>query len=477
MDKYNVIEPSSDLAKLNKEMEDWSLLPFDFRMRSNEECIRRYGCTNIDLYNRIKAIILFRRGDKDIDNVTIRESLELNKVEQFNLDSIYDYELKLQTSKDLQQSATTIIIDPDITDIDELESKYKSFALLNDKFRLFSNNYSLQIWGFNVPNMYEIVKNRILNMNADDSIAQDNISISLESNTVISNYDKALNPVKELTEYAILNNDTYYLSKVLIENAKCLDSSNQYLNTVSRSIADSITESFNGNNFEELMPSIVPYFTPLDIREDTDISKFKNCREYNKALKESSYGNLLSIGWNPVVPINKKSLDFARDRQIEYLKQFSPKIINCTDLPCSSEYVYGVSKVTVDDKDIFGNDILKCYMFLPESKSIDAPNAKDIYRLIYSSIQEEYKHTQEAEKIKILSVNPLNVYKVYKVFEGKVEDFNEREAIGKFSTAMKISDGYVDEYFNVSITETCNDNSNFNKTLNYIADLFNPYYK
>ena len=264
MDKYNVIEPSSDLAKLNKEMEDWSLLPFDFRMRSNEECIRRYGCTNIDLYNRIKAIILFRRGDKDIDNVTIRESLELNKVEQFNLDSIYDYELKLQTSKDLQQSATTIIIDPDITDIDELESKYKSFALLNDKFRLFSNNYSLQIWGFNVPNMYEIVKNRILNMNADDSIAQDNISISLESNTVISNYDKALNPVKELTEYAILNNDTYYLSKVLIENAKCLDSSNQYLNTVSRSIADSITESFNGNNFEELMKDYrTKNFSPL----------------------------------------------------------------------------------------------------------------------------------------------------------------------------------------------------------------------
>ena len=42
MDRFNVIDITSDLNKLETDMTNWSNLPYKMRLRSDEECIRQY---------------------------------------------------------------------------------------------------------------------------------------------------------------------------------------------------------------------------------------------------------------------------------------------------------------------------------------------------------------------------------------------------------------------------------------------------
>ena len=58
MDSYYVIDITNDLASLENDYANWVGLPFNFRKRGDEECIRRYNCTNTDLFNRIKANLI-----------------------------------------------------------------------------------------------------------------------------------------------------------------------------------------------------------------------------------------------------------------------------------------------------------------------------------------------------------------------------------------------------------------------------------
>ena len=69
MDQYNVITPTSDLDKLNNDMTFWTMLPYNMRLRSDEECIRRYNMTNIDLYNKVKAAIINHTPLEIDDNI------------------------------------------------------------------------------------------------------------------------------------------------------------------------------------------------------------------------------------------------------------------------------------------------------------------------------------------------------------------------------------------------------------------------
>ena len=48
-EKYYVIDLTGDIDELEKDMSKWSNLPYEFRMRGNDECIKRYGMTNIEL--------------------------------------------------------------------------------------------------------------------------------------------------------------------------------------------------------------------------------------------------------------------------------------------------------------------------------------------------------------------------------------------------------------------------------------------
>ena len=53
-----VLDLSDNLEDLEQDMSNWMQLPYDMRKRSNDACIMKYGCTNEQLYNMIKARLM-----------------------------------------------------------------------------------------------------------------------------------------------------------------------------------------------------------------------------------------------------------------------------------------------------------------------------------------------------------------------------------------------------------------------------------
>ena len=55
MDNGYVLSIPEDLASMELDMNQWLNLPYDLRKEGNDNCIRKYGCTNEQLYNIMKA--------------------------------------------------------------------------------------------------------------------------------------------------------------------------------------------------------------------------------------------------------------------------------------------------------------------------------------------------------------------------------------------------------------------------------------
>ena len=89
MDKYNVISITNDLSALQNDMIQWSNLPYDFRLRSDEDCIRLYGMTNTELFNRLRAVLVStQKPVEDIDVIGKNISESSGDVNQNQLNYI-----------------------------------------------------------------------------------------------------------------------------------------------------------------------------------------------------------------------------------------------------------------------------------------------------------------------------------------------------------------------------------------------------
>ena len=93
------------------------------------------------------------------------DKYNINK-EDFEYDSdLGEYEAeKIRDIKidELNQDPTIAIIDYRITSEEELNRIYTKYSLLPRKFKRFSNYYSTQLLGYNVPNMYSIMVDRLV---------------------------------------------------------------------------------------------------------------------------------------------------------------------------------------------------------------------------------------------------------------------------------------------------------------------------
>jgi len=196
MNKFNVLDITDNLEHLNQDMLDWSRLPFEMRMRANDECIRVYGITNQELYYRMRNAIINKVDVRtiDSDNITIKESTELEVIER---------------ARTIQKLNPYIrLIDPCTTSMDELKDQYDSYIKLAHKFKLISNDLSFKLFGLNVPNMYlkvqsEIEDNEIKENDRAVQLAIDSISFMEEdayNSNLISLY---------LRKFDLLNEETF----------------------------------------------------------------------------------------------------------------------------------------------------------------------------------------------------------------------------------------------------------------------------
>lgn len=349
MDKYNVITPTLNLDELENDMTSWANLPYEFRLRSDDNCIRQYGMTNIQLFNKLKSSILSKADFDDpiailSSNITEATTDKFQSISNYNFEDDEELLWKLQMSENLQTSPEVVIIDPYIQNnneygLDELNNKFAKFGYLNSKNKRFSNYYSLNIWGYDVPNMYRIMKLKL-----------DPNSQLLENKDIVES-DNYMQPVLNNINTMIVENDILGLLRTKINLCSNIP---LYEKTIIESCIEDIdnTINYSSEDILDCIPAVSPFFTP-DEMEGMVPTNFDNIdpnlyykdlidtmEKYNNSTGEekiSLENKLIFMGWNPSVKVTKESIKYAREKQIRYLNKKSVKIIDLTKINCLAE--------------------------------------------------------------------------------------------------------------------------------------------
>ena len=327
MDKYNVINQLDSLDDLEADMRQWLALPHEFKFRSDEECIRQHGCSNIVLYNNLKADFL-----KDIaTNDTVNEVFD-------NFEEVDVW--KVEYSNQLNQSPYIAIIYPaDVfMNVESLDAIYKKYVLLNDKDKRISNSYSFNLWNFNVPNMYTIMLSKIRKHQFNQSFNE-----SLKPDLFEGFKDYYL---KE----AYMEEADKMINKLDIEGLNALkETISQHHDKYFNSIIDYIDESIEANDFNSILPPFCPWYTETEAAHcRINVKNFNSYMEFRREFlestrtllytidkKQSDANKIVECGWSPVPFVKDYDLGsltkIAKDKQAKWLKANAVKITISSD--------------------------------------------------------------------------------------------------------------------------------------------------
>lgn len=265
----------------------------------------------------------------DIFNEETDFSLIIEK-SRYNSYESNDYREILTISKNLQHNPFVVIIDPDISNIEDLNSRYSSYLSLSQKNKDMSDNFCWQLWGFNVYNMYIVMSNKLSTIDQmEDDINESyliNTNIFYNKNAnKISSYNTiefASYPIKNKCVNALLENNIleYFSTKW------CDDTS--MVSIVEKAIYDKCIEIDLDSIYEfdtSILPAGVPYFNANEINICPSISKYKGLyiSHIRSIFEDIDAGNniednkakLISLGWNPEVKPTKDNFNFAKSRQ------------------------------------------------------------------------------------------------------------------------------------------------------------------
>jgi hypothetical protein len=366
MDSYYVIDITDDLASLENDYASWVGLPFNFRKRGDEECIRRYNCTNTDLFNRIKANIIEKMGI-DTDKVSIEVPVgeaniiipDLTDNDSLESDSL---EVKKQMSRDLNNNDNIAILTPgDYKDMDELDNAYMKYINLNATAKRLSNSYSRDIWGYDVYNIYAIIRSQL-------DVIDDEEKVSLFSK----------GPILYHAENLMLDNDI--IGMKLLE----LDSTNEALSPVEKaeySVALEKIEESKKDNSGLVIRNFVPYFTADEMANLGVVSTIENYafdesvinvyprlvkslmedytkeeNKYNPITENRLRNTIIALGWNPEVHITEESIEFARQKQLNWYRNREPEIIDIRHLTNESTSILestAAMRKEYEDRDLY----------------------------------------------------------------------------------------------------------------------------
>ncbi len=302
MDKNYVIDITDNIDDLNRDMMDWSMLPTDFKLMSNDSCIEKYGCTVTDLYNKLKNTILNKQEfaeDRENNNAVIESAKAFIDMPH--------YEELINKSNLLQHSPFVVIINPDETK-ESLAAKYNTFLSLDSKYRRISDYYSWDIWGYNVYNMYDIVATMI------DDEKEDEPNLVFGE---VANLDSCFEGSYDFLNKADIEGDILTIAKFK-QNCK----SDRFNSPIFEAAFDNKLKFIKTHEASELIfPKVVPWFTAREMNDYCSQCKIDQTRYYYQQLKEASNSgdknNLLALGWNPTVPINEDSIATAMQRQLQ----------------------------------------------------------------------------------------------------------------------------------------------------------------
>ena len=478
MDKFNVIIPTSNLDDLQNDMYSWTLLPYNLRLRSDEECIRRYNMTNIDLFNKLKAMIISNTvpEDKEMFGNFISEGAIVNNDNnlipelEFLNDEEQDFIWKKQMANQLSQSPNIVIINPfrgidKDYELEDLENYFNKYNLLTPKNKRFSNSYSLSIWGYDVPNMYNIMKKKLLSLNG----LEGDIIYTLGE----SNIEKTITPLNNVIQESIVNNDKLGLLKVKFDSCENMGS---YQKAIYENMLKNVNENLYSKDFDSVLPKVVPFFNMNEMKdfgllynEASNINPkdyYRTIKNKMEELKQSSgeefvkkSEEIISLGWNPSVEINESNLKFARERQIKWLNEHAVDIVDVSKIST----VVNESSSTMNNL-YKKNNLYPIYIVLS-------------YRdKIYSKIVRIFKHSEYSHAGLALDSNlrAITTFQFGAEWKGFANDDIEQYISSDKNTVIAVLALFVDKNTKMKIDAVIKDFVNKQeKTLYGFGNLFN----
>ena len=360
MDKYDVIDATTDLSKLEDDYFNWCTLPFKRRMRANDNCMSMHGCTVPQYYDRLRDAIVKADVNTTPNNVeTVSEDVYLTP------DSMEkDMELFAQIQK-IKENPYIVLITPDINTLESLTKEYNRFLDLIPKNKRISNEYSLQLFGLDVYNMYSKILAKITNgdycINNSDNIDRYNAETLSEEGNIIACKEST----EAVYESALLRGDL--LSAYIVKAKTNFSLLDEGLNRSAINYEPKYYK-LTDLNTDILSGASLPFFTRSELdrfnssyvsggrvyMRDDYYKKLKdNINLYYKDRYTEYEDKLIGLGWNPSLPYNKESIILAKNRWVDY---FNESGANCIDL---NRFMNAPTNYTQEDEDIKGRTACK----------------------------------------------------------------------------------------------------------------------
>lgn len=358
-----VIDPEEIIDTLDAQYSKYASLPLDLARKSDDICIQRYGLTNSQLYNNLKAKMLDNAIDPDAPKIIgVREDFELpigyDDIDDIECEEVEDsVELieKIEKAKDMQ-SSTCVIIYPLSSiypfNLDDLEELFSRFNFLSFDLQKLSDQECFKLFGYDNRNMYAINKAKLL---AKEKHKEELDPMEIDSyfnavSTIGANESVDLLGLleKKLDIVNIKRNGTLYESVIAdYSGLSDIDSAIHLRKTASiavpeftpylipteieQLVGDGTGLSTDEREFLELYKnSLAEGMRNFDSKKYFDtIKSLYETKSQNKSQTDIIYTRMEAFGWNPNLPFNRKSFEGARSRICNYIDEFyNPTIVD-----------------------------------------------------------------------------------------------------------------------------------------------------
>ena len=357
-----VLSIPKNLASLEQDMIAWLNLPYDLRKQGNDACIRKYGCTNEQLYNIMKAKLvnidmseydhdlsmetyLFKnkRVLKGITEATFKVDPE-DAVSGFTNDGqINDRLSKIKRSNDITDSVDDDVVmindfvddnNPDYT-LEDLEQRYQMYLSANSDHRKKADNYSMEIWGRNVINMYAYMKGKF-----------ETIAAAKDENS----YTPTLEQQRlDSFRHTVMNESSNDIVNSIVRSLDCYkksDTRSVYESVILEQFGDTI--NLNGHSFRQDMPGVMPFLTYYEYLHNTRhldqrkihaknpfcyvLNRINNKKNIEDLYNNHDNGAMLDNGWNPYIKPTAEAFKRAYERQVQFFDEnYNFDIYNIAD--------------------------------------------------------------------------------------------------------------------------------------------------
>lgn len=334
-DDEQTIQISNNLQDLDQSYNNYLVRTYDDRKKADQRCIEKYGCTNTELYTRVRAQLLKNQkitNSKSVSNIPVTE-VGFNFTNQYSDYTHQSMISKIDKANMIMDSDPNIVIindfdtdEPDYTE-EDLYDMYQKYEMLPQKQKNFSNGYSVSIWGKTVPDMFRYIMGKFTRVDADE---------------MTSDLDKILFGQKEAISSPKFTNDI-----VKHEMAKIDFNIKSPNRTLAESVylEDLISKVEPVHQDFMITQSIVPILTP-DEYEDLNGTKIEDPYDYIDIHDQKKYlhlidglqnqfkqnpeieSTIIKLGWNPYIKIDHRSIKFAKEKQQRWFEQHMPKVHN-----------------------------------------------------------------------------------------------------------------------------------------------------